>query len=119
MQNCAPKGPTHASWIAPGGFAAYEHQWAAADAFQFHLNIGKKRIADRIHELNTLCKNGLSEIKRVKLYTPRSPELSAGIVCFDVEGLAPEEVVKKLLAKRLLPALHLTGNHMHDWRQEL
>ncbi|MCI0618453.1 aminotransferase class V-fold PLP-dependent enzyme, partial [bacterium] len=102
MQNRKPQGPTHASWIAPGGFMAYEHQWATADAFQFHLKIGKKRIADRIHELNTLCKNGLAEIKRVKLYTPRSTDLSAGIVCFDVDGLAPEEVVKKLLAKKII-----------------
>ena len=102
MQNRTPQGPTHASWITPGGFMAYEHQWATADAFQFHLNIGKKRISDRIHELNTLCKNGLSEIKRVKLHTPRSTELSAGIVCFDVDGLQPEEVVKKLLAKKII-----------------
>jgi selenocysteine lyase/cysteine desulfurase len=102
MQNRTPQGPTHASWIAPGGFMAYEHQWATADAFQFHLNIGKKRIADRIHKLNTLCKNGLAEIKRVKLYTPHSTDLSAGIVCFDVDGLQPEEVVKKLLAKKII-----------------
>lgn len=102
MQNRNPQGPTQASWISPGGFMAYEHQWAAADAFQFHLKIGKKQIADRIHELNSLCKEGLSQNKRVKLYTPRSSQLSAGIVCFDVDGLAPEEVVKKLLEKKII-----------------
>ena len=31
-----------------------------------------------------------------------SPDLSAGIVCFDVEGLKPEEVVKKLAAKKII-----------------
>jgi isopenicillin-N epimerase len=102
MENRTPQGATRASWIEPGGFMAYEHQWAAADAFRFHLNIGKKRIADRIHELNSLCKDGLAQNKRVKLYTPRSSELSAGIVCFDVDGLQPNEVVKKLLAKNII-----------------
>jgi selenocysteine lyase/cysteine desulfurase len=102
MQNRTPQGQTRASWVAPGGFMAYEHQWAAADAFQFHLKIGKKRIAERIHELNTLCKDELAQNKRVKLYTPRTAELSAGIVCFDVDGLQPEEVVKKLLTKNII-----------------
>jgi selenocysteine lyase/cysteine desulfurase len=102
MENRKPQGSTRASWIEPGGFMAYEHQWAAADAFQFHLKIGKKRIADRIHELNSLCKDGLAQNKRVKLYTPRSTELSAGIICFDVEGMQPNEVVKRLLAKNIV-----------------
>ncbi|HEY7159710.1 MAG TPA: aminotransferase class V-fold PLP-dependent enzyme, partial [Acidobacteriota bacterium] len=102
MQNRNPQGPTRASWVAPGGFMAYEHQWAAADAFQFHMKIGKKRIADRIHELNSLCKDELAQNKRVKLYTPRSSQLSAGIVCFDVDGLQPNEVVKRLLDKNII-----------------
>jgi isopenicillin-N epimerase len=38
----------------------------------------------------------------VKLYTPKSETLSAGIVCFDVEGLKPEEVVKRLAAKKII-----------------
>jgi isopenicillin-N epimerase len=102
MENRNPQGATSASWVAPGGFLAYEHQWATADAFQFHMEIGKKRIAERIHELNSLCKDELAQIKRVKLYTPRSSQLSAGIVCFDVDGLPPNEVVKRLLQKNII-----------------
>ncbi|MCI0416450.1 aminotransferase class V-fold PLP-dependent enzyme [bacterium] len=105
MENRTPQGPTRASWVAPGGFLAYEHQWATADAFGFHLKIGKKRIADRIHELNTLCKDGLAEMKHVKLYTPRSSQLSAGIICFDVDGLRPEQVVEKLLVKKIVASV--------------
>ena len=30
------------------------------------------------------------------LYTPRAEDLSAGIVCFEVEGLSPEQVVTRL-----------------------
>jgi isopenicillin-N epimerase len=39
-------------------------------------------------------------MKHVKLYTPRGHNMSAGIVCFDVEGMTPEAVVAKLLTKR-------------------
>lgn len=32
----------------------------------------------------------------VRLRTPMSPELSAGIVCFDVDGLSPGAVVHRM-----------------------
>jgi selenocysteine lyase/cysteine desulfurase len=105
MHNEIPKGSTQASWITPGGFHAYEHQWALADAFRFHLQIGKKRIMDRIHELNTFCKDGLAQMKHVTLYTPRSTKLSSGLVCFDVQGMKPEEVVAKLLQKKIIASV--------------
>ena len=38
----------------------------------------------------------------MKLHTPRSEALSAGLVCFEVDGLAPEDVVKRLLAKKIV-----------------
>ena len=38
----------------------------------------------------------------VKVATPQSAALSAGIVCFSVNGLAPEEVVKRLRAKKVI-----------------
>jgi len=97
-----PKIPTRASWISPGGFKAYEHQWAMADAFEFHRRIGRKRIAERIASLNTLCKDGLARIPRVKLLTPRDSALSAGIICFDVEGQTPNETVRKLLERKVI-----------------
>lgn len=105
MHNEKPKGDVQASWITPGGFLAYEHMWALADAFHFHLQIGKKRIMDRIHELNTLCKDGLAQMKHVKLYTPRTSNLSAGLVCFDVQGMKPEQVVAKLLEKKIIASV--------------
>jgi isopenicillin-N epimerase len=97
-----PKTPTRASWISPGGFKAYEHQWAMADAFEFHRRIGRKRIATRIAALNTLCKDGLAQIAKVKLLTPRDPALSAGIICFAVEGQTPDETVRRLLERRVI-----------------
>jgi isopenicillin-N epimerase len=95
-------GPTQASFVSPGGFKAYEHQWAMPEAFAFHQSIGRKRIADRIAALNTQCKEGLAGIPLVKLHTPHSPELSAGIICFEIAGVAPDEAVRKLLEKKVI-----------------
>jgi selenocysteine lyase/cysteine desulfurase len=109
MDNEKPKGNTQASWVTPGGFLAYEHQWAIADAFRYHLQIGKKRVMDRIHELNTICKSGLAQMNHVELHTPRSPELSAGLICFDVKGMEPEQVVQKLLDKKIIASVSPYG----------
>jgi isopenicillin-N epimerase len=97
-----PKGPADASWISPGGFKAYEHQWAMAEAFEFHRQIGRRRVAAHIAAVNSQCKEGLARIPRVKVQTPQDPALSAGIICFDVEGQKPGETVQKLLGKKVV-----------------
>jgi selenocysteine lyase/cysteine desulfurase len=38
----------------------------------------------------------------VKLHTPMDPELSAGICCFEVQGMSPAAVVQALLARRII-----------------
>ena len=53
-----PPGPR----VTPGGFQAFEHRWALAEAFSFHQRIGKPRVTARIHELATRCKQGLAAI---------------------------------------------------------
>lgn len=102
IEDRVPRGPPQASWVSFGGFHAFEHQWAMAEAFHFHQQIGKTRIAHRIHELNEQCKEGLSKMKHVKLYTSRGSRLSSGIICFDVDGMRQKEVVKRLLAKKII-----------------
>lgn len=84
------------AWMTPGGFHAFEHRWALAEAFRFHQQIGKAKIAARIHELNRQCKEGLAKMPHVKLQTPLSDDLSAGMVCFEVEGLTPRQTVERL-----------------------
>jgi selenocysteine lyase/cysteine desulfurase len=88
--------------LAPGGFLAYEHQWAMGAAFKFHDQIGRRRIGDRIRALNDQCKDGLARLSRVRLHTPRNAELSAGLVAFEVDGHAPADVVERLLAKKIV-----------------
>ncbi len=93
---------TWGEWFSPGGFHAFEHQWSIPAAIDFHLAIGKKRVAERIYELNDQAKEELAKMKHVKLYTPMGSKMSAGIICFDVEGMRPEAVVAKLLEKKVI-----------------
>jgi isopenicillin-N epimerase len=88
--------------MTPGGFKPFEHQWALAEAFRFHEEIGKDRVQERIRALARQCKEGLSRMDHVRLYTPLDERLSAGIVCFDVEGMRPAQVVSRLRDRRII-----------------
>ncbi len=66
------------------------------------MQIGKKKVADRTHQLSSMLKEGLKGIKHVKLHTPVSTDLSSGINCFEVEGMTSEEVIKKLSTKNII-----------------
>jgi selenocysteine lyase/cysteine desulfurase len=82
--------------MTPGGFHAFDHRWALPEAFKLHLQLGKSNVQKRIHELNTLTKEGLKDIDGVILHTPLSPELSSGMVCFDYKDKKPYEVENAL-----------------------
>jgi len=97
-----PAAPTSADPISPGGFKAYEHQWAMTEAFEFHQRIGRKRVADRITALNTQLKEGLAKIPKVKVLTPMDPALSAGLTAFEIEGQSANDTVHKLYAKKVI-----------------
>lgn len=98
----APTGATNANRMTPGGFHAFEHQWAAAAAFRMHQQMGRARVAARIRELNDRLKAGLAQDPKVTLHTPMSGDLSAGLVAFEVAGVAAPEVVRRLLASRII-----------------
>lgn len=82
--------------MSPGGFHSFEHRWALPEAFKLHMQLGKANIQKRIHQLNQQTKQGLAKMSHVQLYTPTSNELSSGLVCFDVEGMKPDEVVNTM-----------------------
>lgn len=88
--------------MSPGGFHSFEHRWALPAAFKLHMQLGKAKVQARIHELNTQTKQGLAKMSHVKLYTPMAPELSAGLVCFDVDGVDQETVVKRMHDKGII-----------------
>jgi len=93
--------PTEASFISPGGFLAFEHLLAVPAAVELHRAIGRDRIAARIRELNTAFREGAASIAGVTLHTPRDPELSGGLSCFEVAGITPEKVADRLAEKRI------------------
>ncbi|TBU88045.1 aminotransferase [Stutzerimonas kirkiae] len=79
--------------MSPGGYHAFEHRWALAKAFELHLQLGKNDIQQRIHALNSYCKQRLQELTNVELVTPLSPELSAGFTFFRIAGQGDQEGV--------------------------
>jgi isopenicillin-N epimerase len=95
-------GGTPGSAMTPGGFHSFEHRWALDEAFRFHRRIGRARIAARTHELNSRFKRGAAAMRHVVLRTPRSASLSAGLVCFEVRGVPPQEVVDRLLRRGIV-----------------
>ena len=102
MADARPASPMNAARFTPGGFVGYDHQWAMGAAFRFHQQIGRARVAQRIRELNDQCKTGLAGIPGITVHTPKDPALSAGIVCFEVQGVAVDAVVKRLLEQKIV-----------------
>ncbi|MFI7453366.1 aminotransferase class V-fold PLP-dependent enzyme [Nonomuraea sp. NPDC049714] len=98
------EGPldTTAQLATPGGYKAFEHRWAMTQAFNFQQAIGKDRIQRRTQELATRLKAGLRDIPHVRLVTPESPDLSAGLVCCTIDGLQPEEAVNRLHDQKVI-----------------
>lgn len=91
--------------MSPGGFHSFEHRWAVDEAFGFHQKIGKARVQERIHSLNTMAKAALAKMPHVNLRTPLSPELSSGIICFDVASMRPMAVVERLHRRGIIASV--------------
>jgi selenocysteine lyase/cysteine desulfurase len=104
MKGQIPSGPP-GGMATPGGFHSFEHRWALGEAFAFHQRIGRERITERVHALASQCKQGLAAMPHVRLHTPLSPALSAGLVCFEVSGIPAPEVIKRLHARRIVASV--------------
>ena len=98
-----PTTTPKAAWFSPGGFQSFEHQWAVPAAIDFHNAIGSERITQRIHALNQQMNVEVRKLPNVKIvYTPLDPQLNAGMVCFDMNGLNAQQTVNKLLEKKII-----------------
>jgi isopenicillin-N epimerase len=102
MKLSPPKDLPKSLYMTPGGFHSFEHRWALDEAFTFHRAIGKARVTQRIYEVNQQMKQGLAKMPHVTLHTPMSQDLSAGIVCFEVAGMTPRQVVERLRQKKII-----------------
>jgi len=95
-------GTSSGSLNTPGGFHSFEHRWALSEAFNLHQQLGRARVATRIHDLNSQLKAGLAGIGNVSLVTPTADALSAGLVCFQVGGQSAQQVVDGLHARKVI-----------------
>jgi isopenicillin-N epimerase len=96
LESRAPREGVSAQTMTPGGFHSFEHRWALAEAFDFQRSIGMSDVARRTRELAARLKDGLRRIAGVTIRTPAAEELSAGLVCFELSGRRPEDVVEAL-----------------------
>jgi selenocysteine lyase/cysteine desulfurase len=62
-------------------------------------------VTRRIQDLNDQLKQGLAAMRRITLHTPLPHELSAGIVCFEVAGMSPDQVVRELRRKGIVASV--------------
>ena len=91
-----------ATIMTPGGYHAFEHRWAADEAFKLHLQLGKAQVQTHIHALNTELKTQLLALPQVELVTPRSPGLSAGFTFFRVKGQDSDAVADYMMNNRVV-----------------
>ena len=89
----------------PGGYHSFEHRWALAEAFRFHLDVGRERIAERTKTQARRLKQGLGDIAAVRLVTPMDDELSSGIVCFELRSGDAFEVLDGLERRQINASL--------------
>jgi isopenicillin-N epimerase len=88
--------------MSPGGFHSFEHRWAVTEAFTMHEEIGKAAVTSRTHALNRQIKESLAKMPHITMHTPMSDEVSAGMVCFEVNGMSPAEVVARLRERSIV-----------------
>jgi selenocysteine lyase/cysteine desulfurase len=105
LSGTAPIGTPDGARLTPGGFHSFEHRWALAEAFSFLEELGRKRVETRVRALTRRLQVGLSEVKGVRLRTPGADGVSAGLVCFEVAGLAPDDVVRRLAGRRIIASV--------------
>ncbi len=105
IEGRAPAHTPPGAAMTPGGFHSFEHRWALADAFAFHGRIGRSRVAERTSALARQLTEGLAAVDRVRLKTPVAEALSAGLVCLEVDGMDPREVVGRLDARGIVASV--------------
>lgn len=92
-------GPGGGARLTPGGYHDFEHRWALSEAFAFQQRIGRSTVVRRIVDQATRLKEGLAGIPGVTVVTPAAPDVSAGIVCVEVLGMAPADAVQGLRSR--------------------
>ena len=97
IEGRAPTDAPPGALMTPGGFHSFEHRWALPEAVEVHAGLGgRAEVARRTHARAAELKEGLAGIGGVRVRTPRDEALSAGLVCCELNGVDPGEVVDRL-----------------------
>jgi selenocysteine lyase/cysteine desulfurase len=96
LEGREPSDTPPGALMTPGGFHSFEHRWALTEAFAFHAERGRTETAEHTHRLAAQLKDGLAGVPGVTVVTPADPALSSGLVCADVAGVPPPELVDRL-----------------------
>jgi selenocysteine lyase/cysteine desulfurase len=100
-----PTGAPPSALMTPGGFHSFEHRWAVPEATKVHAALGgRAEVARRTHARAAELKEGLAGINGVRVRTPGDEALSSGLVCCEVNGVDPGEVVDRLREKHRVVA---------------
>ena len=59
--------------MTPGGYHSFEQRWALAPAFEFHLQLGRERVQERIRTLVVTARVGPARAPRRARAHPRRP----------------------------------------------
>jgi selenocysteine lyase/cysteine desulfurase len=81
------------------GTRSFPAELAIGTAISFHEMIGSERKETRLRYLKNYWMDALSDIKGIRFYTSKKPEFSCGLGNFELEGIDPADVQKKLLNK--------------------
>lgn len=81
------------------GTRSFAPEQAIGQAIDFHLAIGSKRKAERLHYLKSYWCEKVVKNPRVKLNISLRPEYSCALGNFSIEGMEPETVASKLMGE--------------------
>lgn len=81
------------------GTRSFAPEQAIAQAIDFHLAIGSKRKAERLHYLKNYWCEKVVKNPRVKLNISLKPEYSCALGNFSIDGMEPETVANRLMGE--------------------
>lgn len=83
---------------------------AVGKAVEFHQQLGKERIGERIRTLAGMLKEELGKLPGAKLYTPQDSELSGGVVVVSIPETDPKEGFEYLYRRHKIGCAGIGGH---------
>ena len=98
------------------GTRPFANEQAIGQAVDFHQMIGGRRKFDRLHYLKNYWISALEKNTRVQIMTSKDPNYAGAIGFFGLEGLAPNDISKKLLDHHRVHTVAINWENLHGVR---